>query len=537
MAQNPQFSSESGLMNPFSLQATRRQTLAIGGMSLGALLLAACSNGSSASSAASQSGGTPKKGGTLRVSISDGSSSDSLDPGVVTSMSSYIYVDSIYDQLVVLGPDFVAQPRLAKSWEVNSDATQWTLHLQQGVKWHDGSPFSSKDVVYTINRALDPKSGNHGAAFIVPYLDTKGVTAPDANTVVLKLKKPHSTLIQTFGNLPYLSIVKDGVTDFSQKNALGTGPFKLTQWSPGQGWKLVRNDAYWGGAPYLDGMAATITPDQSAKVQTILAGSADLTDPIPVSLWPALQAKDNVALDTVKNKNTWIFAFDQKQAPFNDKRVLDAIKLATDRDKMVKTALLGHGQAVADVPIDPGTTWYPPGLKPEYDAAKAKALLAEAGFPNGLDITLSTTAAVPGMLDVAQAWQQVVKDAGINVKLDQLPLDTYWTKGWMATPAFMDQWTNFFPPVGFNAFYTKDASYPETGYSDPSLEQTVDDLMSSTDSAKQVKLTQQGYLTARESYGYVIPVFADTGYARSTKVHGVIFNPATNFDFRKTWIA
>lgn len=471
------------------------------------------------------------------MSISDGSSSDTLDPGVVTSMSSYVVVNSVFDQLVTLGANFEAVPALAKSWDVNADATEWTLHLREGVKWHDGSGFTSKDVVYTFNRMLDPKSGNHAAAFFTPYLDANGISAPDGNTVVLKLKKANGTLIQTIGNLPYASVVKDGVKDFASANSVGTGPFKLAGWTPGQGWKLTRNDGYWGGDAYLDGIVGTITPDQSAKLQTMLAGSTDLTDPIPVSLWATLKGKDKVQLETVKNKNSWIFAFDQSQKPFDDPRVIQALKLATDRDKMVLTALQGHGTAVADVPIDPGTTWYPKALKPEHDVAKAKSLLAEAGFPNGLDITLSTTAAVPGMLDAAQAWQQIVKDAGINVKLNQLPLDTYWTKGWMATPAFMDYWTNFFPPVGFSAFYTKEASYPETHHSDPSVENAVSDLMAATDPQKQIELTQKAYLAARDSYGFVIPVFADAAYARSSKVHGVIFDPATNFDFRKAWLA
>lgn len=269
----------------FKIQATRRQALAFGGISLGALLLSACSGGSSSSSpSSSHSGGTPKKGGTLRLSISDGSSSDSLDPGLATSTSSYVYANSIYDQLATLDADFQAQPALAKSWDLNADATQLTMHLREGVTWHDGSAFSSKDVVYTIKRWLAPDSGSHVAAFVAPYLDSAGVSAPDANTVVLKLKKPNGTLMQTFGNLPNSAVVKDGTKDFG-KTAVGTGPYKLTGWSPGQGWKVVRNDAYWGGAPYLDGINATITPDQSAKVQTALAGSTDVTDPIPVSLW------------------------------------------------------------------------------------------------------------------------------------------------------------------------------------------------------------------------------------------------------------
>lgn len=519
------------------IRLTRRQALAAGGVGLGALLVSACSGSSSNSPASAGSGGTPKKGGILRLSMSDGSNSDSLDPGLAISTSTLVTTDSIFDQLATLSPSFEAKPVLAESWEVSPDAMQWTIHLRKGVKWHDGSDFTSKDVAYTLTRALDADSGNHGASFLTPYLAASGVSAPDAQTVVLKLTKPNGTLMQTIANLPYLSVVKDGTKKFDAHNCVGTGPFKLTSWSPGQNWKLARNDTYWGGAPYLDGIVSTITPDQSAKIQTLLSGSTDVIDPIPVSLWATLQGKNNAALSTVKNRSSLIFVFDQSQKPFDDPRVIQALKLATDRNKLLATAAQGHGTVVADVPVDPSSDWYPAGLKPEYDVAKAKSLLADAGFADGLDITLSTSEAVPGMLDAAVAWQQVVKDAGINVKLNQLPLDTYWTKGWMASPAFMDFWTSFFPPVGFSAFYTKDSSFPETHHTDPVVEQTVSELMAATDLKQQISLTQKGYLAAAQSYGYIIPAFEDSAYASAPKVKGLVFNPQTSFNFRKAWLA
>ena len=535
MAESQHGSSESGLVSPLGIQVSRRATLALGGAGLGAFLLAACGAGGSGSPSAASSGGTPKRGGTLKIAVSDASSADSIDPGLATSTNSNFVVTAIYDQLATLDLAYNAQPALAKSWEVSADAKTWTIHLRDGVTWHDGSPFTSKDVVYTMSRWLNPKTGSAVAGFVSEYFSMAGVSAPDPSTVVLKLSKPNGSLMQTFANLPDSAIVKNGVTDFG-KHAIGTGPFKLTSWSPGNGWSAVQNPTYWGGKPYLEGLQATVTPDQSAKVQAALAGSTDVADWVPVSLWPTLMGKSNVVLETIKNRNTWIFAFDQTQAPFNDERVISALKLATDRNAMVQTALLGHGTPVADIPVAPGTAWYPPNVTPEFNVSKAKALLAEAGHPNGINVELSVTSAVAGMLDTAQAWQQIVKPAGINVTLKQYPLDTYWTKAWEATPAFMDIWTNFFPPVGFNAFYTKAATWPETKHSDPALEAAVAELLSTTDPAKQIQLTQKAYEIARDSYGYLIPAFADSAYPRSPRLNGV--NPVQGaLDFRKAWLA
>jgi peptide/nickel transport system substrate-binding protein len=518
------------------MTASRRSVIAVAGVGLSTLLLAGCAGSPSRTPSGAGATSTPKQGGTLRVSISDADTNDALDPGTVLTASAVMAVGALYDRLLVIDDKtFHGSPSLATSWKSNADATEWTVKLRQGVKWHDGSAFTSKDVAYTFRRWLDPKSGSTVNLLVAPYLDASGVSTPDPSTVVLKLKKPNSVFLESVCTHFGSGIVKDGTTDFSS-NVVGTGPFKLKSWKPGRGWSLVRNDDYWNGAPHLDAVEATVTPDQGAKLQAVLSGSTDVTDTIPVSFWAGLKGRADVALETVPAERGWVFTFDQAKAPFNDPRVLEALKLGTDRATMLKTALQGHGSVGADVLATSDSPYYPAGLKPEYDPAKAKALLAEAGFPHGVDIELSTSSDVAGMSDVAQAWQQVVKAAGFNVKLKNFPLSTYWSKAWLQTPAFQDYWHSALPAVAFDGFYRKGAAWNGTHHDDTALDQLTDKIYATTDADKRLDLMKQGLLEGRKTYSYVLPVFADAGYARSTKVQGLKWNRLGGLDVSAAWL-
>lgn len=517
----------------------RRGILMTVGVAVATLLLAACSSsgGASPTSSGSATGSAePKKGGTIRLTVSDAGASDSFDPVALLNANGYVLVNSVFDQLATLGDNFAPEPALAASWDVSSDAKTWTLKLREGVKWQDGSAFTSKDVVYTMKRWLSDKTGGAMFGFVSGLMTPEGITAPDDLTVVVKLTKPAGTLMQTFASLPYSSIVKDGTTDFS-KTAVGTGPFKVGEFAPGQGWKVVRNDAYWGGAPYVDAVQTTTVPDPSAKVQAALSGSADLTDLIPSSLWPTLQGNVSVKLNTIKNYNTFWFTFNQTEKPFDNPKVIAALKLGTNRDAILKTALQGAGTVLPDVPVDPASAWFPSEVKAEYDVAKAKSLLAEAGYPNGFSMDLAVNSSVPGQPDVAVAWQQSMKDIGVTVTLNQLGGDTYYTKGWGVAPAFMDYATNNFPPIILNAFYVEGAPYQMTKFTMPEVTKTTAELNAATDLTTQESLNKQAYTTAREGYAYLVPVFADGAYATSPNLNGVKVTVAGLFDLRKAWLA
>ena len=520
--------------------ARRRRVVVAAGLALGTALLSACSGGSTTPPAANDSSGAAsgecKQGGTLRLTLSDASASDSFDPVTLLNANGFTLSNSVFDQLTTFGEDFAAEPALAASWKPSADAKSWTIKLREGVTWHDGSPFTSKDVVYTMKRWLDEETGGSMYGFISPVLTPEGISAPDDHTVVLELTKPQGTLMQTFAALPYASIVKDGTTDFS-KTAVGTGPYKVGEFTPGQGWKLLRNEEYWGGAPSVDALQATIVPDPSAKVQAALSGSADLTDLIPSTLWGTLEGKESAKLVPAENYNSFWFTFDQSQEPFDDPKVIQALKLGTDRESILQTALQGAGEVLADVPVDPSTSWYPSDVEPEYDVEKAKALLAEAGYPNGFDMELATNTAVPGQTDVAVAWQESMKDIGVNVTLNQLPGDSYYTKGWGVAPAFMDYATNAFPPILLNAFYVEGAPYQMSKFTLPEVTDLTNQLNASTDLTTQQELNKKAFTAARDAYSYLVPVFADGAYATAPNVNGVEVISAGLFDLRKVCLS
>ena len=529
--------SDRNSANPLTYVASRRSVLAVGGAGLGALFLAACGGSPASSPSNSKSAGKPKKGGTLRVAISDADTSDALDPGVIVTINAAMCLNNIFDRLLKIDDTtLAATPALATAWTANADATEWTIKLREGVKWHDGSDFTSKDVAFTFKHWLDPKAGSAVNLAVAPYMDASGVSTPDASTVVLKLNKANSIFLESVCTSFGSGILKDG-TDFSAATVAGTGPFKLKSWKPGQGWSLVRNDDYWNGAPYLDGIDATVTPDQGAKLQGVLAGSTDVTDTFPTALWSGLQGRSNVALETIKAERAWVFTFDQDKAPFNDQRVVEALRLATDRETLLKTAFQGHGAVAADIAVTSESPFYPPGLKPEYDPAKAKQLLADAGYPNGVDVELSTSSGVAGMSEVAQAWQQIVKDSGFNIKLKEFPATTYWSKGWLQTPAFQDYWHNAFPSVLFDYFYRKGAVWNGTHHDDPAVDKLTGEIYATLDADKRVALSQQALLEARKTYSYLIPLFVDAGYARASKVQGLTWDRVSSIDFSRAWIA
>lgn len=445
-------------------------------LSVGALeLLAACGSSGSSSSGAASSGlpsaAAGKPGGVAQIAVAYPTQKASLDPVKMASNPEQFMTGLVYDPLVNVNEDtWAVLPGLADKWEANADASQWTFHLRDA-EFHNGQPVTSADIVYNIQRHLNPKEGSPLYARLSASLKPDGVIAVDRQTVELKLYK-HDAYFPVGLSYCWAGIVPKGNTD----QGIGTGPFKVKTWTPGQGFAMVRNKSYWmPNRPYLDGVRAIAINDPTAKVESVTAGSSDITDYIEPSDAANVTGSSSAQVLATKNQAFQNIVFPSKVPPWNDTRVVQAMKLAVDRKKMVEIGLAGNGVVVPDVIVPPTDPAYPSGLSVAQDIEQARSLLKQAGFPNGISFTLHTSTAVSHIVNLAVVFAETVAPAGIKVNVQQEPVQTYFDQFFLGNRPYLDWWNREFVVDEAALLYRTGAPFNETDFKNSEF----DDLMSS----------------------------------------------------------
>ncbi|MCC7272593.1 MAG: ABC transporter substrate-binding protein [Alphaproteobacteria bacterium] len=355
---------------------------AIRAMLAGAVLATA------ASAAAAQ---TPQRGGTMNIIISP--EPPTLMLGINQTTPTAIVGGKIYESLLRYDFDLKPMPGLAKSWTVSPDGLTYTFKLQQGVKWHDGKPFTADDVVFsakTYLTAVHPRSRPI-------FQRCEEISAPDPETVVFKLKGPFAPFIMAWepSTAPIVpKHIYEG-TDFRANPAnntpIGTGPFKLKEWVRGSHIHFVRNDDYWQkGKPYLDEIYYRVLPDASARVVAMETGQTHLSAFADIETFevPRLKALPNLELTTKGYEYlaqiAWL-DFNLRNPPFNDKRFRQAVYHAIDRNFMRDRIWFGLGKP-ATGPIHSSIPHYDANVpKYPFDPKKAEALLDAMGLKRGAD--------------------------------------------------------------------------------------------------------------------------------------------------------
>jgi peptide/nickel transport system substrate-binding protein len=485
-------------MSSFDKDMTRRQAL-VGAGVLGAGLLAGCGggNGSTAKKAAAVVPVSQRrKGGVLRIAGAGSGSSETLDPVSYTSgnINNCRFI-AIYNRLVRMGPNFTPELELAESFEPNADATQWTIRLHDGIEWHDGKPFGAKDVLYSFNRLNDPKFPNFVSS-AVRFANFKGAKLLDNRTLRVPMHEPfagfRSALVSGFW------VVQDGMKHFN-KTAIGTGPYKVQSFSPGEVCVVVPNENYWGPVgPFLDRMDLRSIPDTQARLNAYRAGDIDVAMDLG-SQAPRLTAGLPGHLVVSPELTSFYFYMDQSKKPFDDQRVVEAFKLAADRKAINDAIQGGKGVIGKDVAyVAPGEEGYPKSWPvPSYDPAKAKKLLADAGYPNGISVTLQAISDYPDNVNLAQLYAQQAKAAGIKVKVNTTPEDKYWSDvfgkadfvssygGPNPTDQVLSQWVSNSPNNGthfrnpaFDKAYNQLQRTTSESQRQPILAKLMDDLKS-----------------------------------------------------------
>jgi peptide/nickel transport system substrate-binding protein len=478
----------------------------------------------------------PKKGGRARLALSAFNPKSSLDPAVATSDFDLIAGGLLYDNLVRLDTSFAAQPALATEWSADAAGQTWKFKLRSGVAFHDGSPLTAEDVVTTVRRVLDPKTGSSAQSALAQTLGPDGVVAGDAGTVEFKLSAPNAFFPIALGGYN-LRITKAGKNP-SNSAAVGTGPFVLERFVPGESFAVKRNDAYWrSGQPYLDGLDVVAVAEEAAKLQAVLAGDVDLADSIGVSSARQIEANPDAQLYVLKNAAFNVVAVQSKVAPFDKLAVRQALKHAIDREKLVKVVLQGRGMAGADVPVAADDALFPAGFAGlGHDPDKARSLLKSAGLTQ-LDVTLFSSDAAAFMAATGVAIQDMVAASGINMKLETIPPSTYWSDIWMKKPAFSSFWLRQHPDTIIGQACESNGTWNEAQFADATFDRLVREARRSPDPVKQKELYAEALPILAQQSGWIVAQWSDRMWPAKSRLKGVRLDFINNADFSEAWIA
>ena len=345
---------------------------------------------------------------------------DQLDPQKTSAYFSFEVLENVFDTLVEPDENLEMRPALAQSWDVSPDQLTWTFHLRKGVTFHDGSPFTADDVVYSYRRIIDQQLAN-----VDKFSAVSGVTAADPATVRITVKQPTPNLLTNLGGFKGMAIVQRKNVESGQiaTHPVGTGPFAFQDQKSGDSITLKANPAYWAGAPRVSGVTFRFISEPSTALSALQAGEVDWTDSIPPQRVAQLKDDDSLTLAVTPSNDYWYFALNEARRPWNDVRVRQAIAYAIDRAAVVQAT--SYGTAVANqLAIPNGNPWYTPYDTYRHDIDKAKSLLSEAGAaPQSLDMLV--TSEYPETVTAAQIIADNLAPLGITVNIRTVDFATW----------------------------------------------------------------------------------------------------------------
>ncbi|MBL8154214.1 MAG: ABC transporter substrate-binding protein [Anaerolineae bacterium] len=470
------------------------------------------------------------QGGTLRVGVV---APQVLDPALGSNDSEVLFNRSIYDYLIEVLPDKSLAPNLATAWTISEDGLTYTFTLRDAVTFHDGSSFSSADVVFTFNRLKEIQS---------PALNLLGefeVSAPDASTVVFTIPAPNADFLYGVADR-FALILKDGTSAPNEltegsaafANFNGTGPFMLSEYREGERAVLTRNPNYWKvGQPLLDSVEFVFINDPVTQVNAIRSGEVDFIFKISPDLFSTLEGETTVTMLQKATNQHPVIRLRTDVGPGQDVRVRQAFKYATDREQLNDLVLEGRGVIGNNDPIGPsfGVFFDSSIQNPDYDPAKACELLAEAGYPDGLQMTLQTIN-VLGYDQLATVLREQWEPACIKVEIQVNEEGFYYSDdnpdNWLKAELGITGWGDRPVPQGYLAqAYASSGIYNETHWSDPELDALIQQASVTTDTEARVAVYHQIAAIFNERGPIIIPWFAPVFGAVRRNVEGLDMAP------------
>jgi peptide/nickel transport system substrate-binding protein len=495
---------------------------------------------------------TPVKGGTL--TWGRGGDSVTLDLAQATDGESIKAGIQILENLVMFKKDSMdVEPQLATSWSVSSDGLVWTFKLRKGVKFHDGTPFNAHAVKVSFDRVIDKSHPFHQyGTWRYPALGlgpVKEVKVIDEYTVALRTEKPYAPLVANLALwlCPILSpaAIEKYKGDIG-RNPVGTGPFKFVKWIKDDQIIVERNEEYWGQKPHLDRIILKAIPEVSARFMALQTGAIDIADDLDPDSIQMAKSNPNFKVIEQPSVNVGYLAINTKKPILSNKQVRQAIAHAIDKQTIIKTIF--RGLAIPAVNPFPPSIWgYNFKIKDyEYNVQKAKALLAQAGYPNGFSTELwampVSRAYMPEPVKTAELIQGYLAAVGINAKIVRHEWGAYLDKtakgehdlcmlGWLGGNADPDNFLygllhsdNSRPPAANVAFWQN-----------PEFDRLVKEAQGLFGKEKRAPL----YLKAQEIFHEEVPwvPLAHSTIVRiyNKKLHDVPLRPNGLNSFQMVW--
>lgn len=492
--------------------ATRRDLLSW----FGAAGIGAMAGASLIGSATQALAETPKKGGRIRVAGYASSTTDTLDPAKGSNSTDYSRHTMFYNGLTVLDEHLAPQLDLAESIE-SEKATLWTIKVRKDVRFHDGSPLTAQDVVFSLSRHMDGAVASKAKALAAQMQEIKA-TGP--NEVQIRLASANADLPVLFGVSHFL-IIKDGTTDFRTAN--GTGPFKCKEFEPGVRSIAVRNEGYFKpGLPHVDEIEFFGITEAPARVNALLSGDVQISSSIPPTSARQILASPGVKLFETKGGTYSDLVMRVDAAPGNNPDFVMATKYMFDRKQILSAVYRNYAVIGNDHPIDPSNRYFNADLPQRaHDPDKAKFHLQKAGML-GATFPVTMSPAATGSEQIAQVLQQTAKAVGLNLDLKRVPADGYWSNYWMKQPLGFGN-INARPSADlvFSLFFKSDAPWNESGWKNEQFDQLLVAARGEPDDAKRKQMYGDLQTIVHEKCAIGIPAFQSTLDGHSDKIKGL----------------
>lgn len=500
-----------------------------------------------------------KMGGVLRISMPV---QEMADPAKYDWVEKSNIARQIVEYLVITGPDNVTRPLLADRWEPSDDLKTWTFFLRPGVKWHNGDDFNADDVIHNFTRWLDPATGSSNQGLFsamtteydtgeknadgTPKMGLKmregSIERIDDLTVRLHLSKPVLSIPENLYNYPTAIVHRsfdDTGADLS-KNPLGTGPFTLSEFRVGEVAVLTKapNHQYWGGEIALDEIRyIDHGPASAAQLAAFASGQVDQIYEFDIASLPMAQQIPNAVIYEAKTAQTGAMRMRVTEKPFDDKRVRQAILACVDASKYPELIYQGRameGEHHHVAPIHP-EYFELPKMRPDIE--KAKQLLKDAGYENGLTISIDCgNTNGPWQQQSCEILKEQLAPAGITLNINLMPPAQYW-EIWDKTPMGITAWTH--RPLGtmvLSVGYRTGVPWNETAYSNPEFDKALDEAEALVDVEERRKAMEKVERILQEDAVMVQPLWQPKFFVAAPKVKNLQAHPTQYHQLNDVWI-